>query len=186
MIFIALLQLAAAGPSFDCARARTDIERSICAHAELAALDREEARIYGIARVVPRADRAALLKRQRDFLEERNTCPESAAPLEECLRDVYLDDIGELRRVSELQDDNEGISSGPLLFHCDGNAPDVYVTLFGTSPAQAYLAMPGANEGQPLLVDPADPQRFVGRYATDMVYEADSRRVRYHARICTP
>lgn len=186
MIFIALLQLAAAGPSFDCARARTDVERAICADAELAALDREEARIYGIARVVPQADRTALLKRQRDFLEGRNACPQSAAPLDECIRDAYLGDIGDLRRMAELGDDNEGISSGPNRFRCDGGYPDLYVTLFRTSPAQAYLSVPALNEGQPLLADPADPRHYVGRYATDMIYEAEGPRVRTGARICRP
>jgi uncharacterized protein YecT (DUF1311 family) len=185
MIFIALLQLAA-GPSFDCARARTVIERTICATPELAALDREEARIYGIARLVPQADRAALLERQRDFLEARNACPQSAAPLDECIRDSYLGDIGELRRVSELQDDNEGISSGPNRFRCDGGYPDVYVTLFRTSPAQAYLSVPALDEGQPLLADPGDPRHYAGRYASDMIYEAEGPRVRIGARICTP
>ena len=183
MIFIALLQLAATGPSFDCARAHTDIERTICANAELGALDREEARIFGIARVVPQADRAVLLKRQRDFLRDRNSCPDAAA---ECIRDAYLGEIGDLRRMAALEDDDEGMSSGPNRFHCDGGYPDVYVTLFRTSPAQAWLSVPSANEGQPLAADPADGDRLVGRYATDMIYEVGAGRVRTGARICTP
>ena len=185
MLFLLLQLTAATGPSFDCARARTRIEQTICAHAELGALDREEARLYAIARVIPGARHDALVKRQRDFLAGRDTCPESAAPLDECLRDAYLADIGDLRRIAALEDDNEGLSSGPIRFHCNGYH-DVYVTTFRTSPGQAYIAVPDVNEGQPLAADPSNPQRFVGRYATDMIYDAGARRVELSPTICTP
>jgi uncharacterized protein len=185
MLFL-LVQLAAAtGPSFDCARARTPIERTICAHAELGALDREEARLYRIARVVPGRQREALLRRQREFLAARNNCPGSAAPLDECIRDAYLSDIGDLRRMATLEDDNEGLSRGPIRFHCNGYH-DAFVTTFRTGAGQAYIAVPDLNEGQPLAADPSNPRRFVGRYATDMIYDAGARRLALGPTICTP
>jgi uncharacterized protein YecT (DUF1311 family) len=70
-----LLLAAAAAPSFDCARARGAVEQAICASAALAELDREEARLYRLARAVPQARREALRDRQRAFLAERDSCP---------------------------------------------------------------------------------------------------------------
>jgi uncharacterized protein YecT (DUF1311 family) len=53
-----------AGPSFDCSRARSWSERTICSDAELARLDRELSRVYAQARNSAR-DRAAF-RRQQD------------------------------------------------------------------------------------------------------------------------
>lgn len=185
-MILEVLQLAAAlSPSFDCARARSQVEHAICSSAELAELDREEARIYGIARRLPGADRQGLQKRQRDFLRLRDECVESAGQLTECLRDAYLADIGELRRVSGLADDNEGLSTGPHRFACDGGYPDVYVTLFATDPGQGNISVPELNEGQPLVADTAEPRWLVGRYADHMVYDKDARVVRLGTVTCT-
>ena len=189
MTILAILAAAAAttAPSFDCARASGEVEQAICASPALAELDREEARLYRLARAVPQARREALRGRQREFLAARDSCPESAAPLAECLRDAYLGDIAELRRVSGLADDNEGLSFGPQRFVCDGGYPDVYVTVFLTEPEQGWLAVPSQNEGQPLVAaDPARPDLLVGRYATDMTYDNDKAVVTVGRRICTP
>jgi hypothetical protein len=51
---------------------------------------------------------------------------------------------------------------------------------------QAYLSIPAQNEGQPLLMSEDGEPRYVGRYATDMIYELRASRVRVGARICTP
>ncbi|HEY6816425.1 MAG TPA: lysozyme inhibitor LprI family protein [Croceibacterium sp.] len=187
MIGLALLQLAAAAaaPSFDCAKAHSAVEHAICADAALAELDREEARIYRLARAAPEANRDALRDRQRRFLAERDSCPESIVPLAECLRTAYLGDIAELRRLAGLADDRDGLSLGPARYVCDGGYHDVYVTVFATAPEQGWLAIPAADEGQPLVADPAAPQVLVGRYATDMRYAVDKAEVRVGARICT-
>jgi hypothetical protein len=187
MIALAFLQLAAAtaAPSFDCAKASTPVEHAICASAELAELDREEARLYRLARAVPQARVEQLRERQREFLATRNGCSESLGPIDECLRNAYLGDIAELRRVAGLADDTQGLSFGPNRFACDGGYPDLYVVVFLTEPEQAYLSNPAQDEGQPLVVtDPAEPQVLVGRYATDMIYDIDKAEVRVGRRIC--
>jgi len=185
-MILPLLQLAAAvSPSFDCAKARSQVEHAICGSGELAELDREEARLYRIALGLPDARRARLVERQREFLEGRDSCVESGLTLGECLRDAYLGDIAELRRVTGLADDNEGLSLGPNRFPCDGGYPDVYVTVFLTEPEQAWLGIPELNEGQPLAAQSHDPDRFVGRYATDMRYDRDRQRVQVGRRTCT-
>ena len=189
MVILAFLQLAAAtaAPSFDCARAGTPVEQAICASAELAELDREEARLYRLARAAPQARREELRDRQRAFLAARDGCPAWVTPLAECLRDAYLGDIAELRRLAGLADDDAGLSFGPQRFACDGGYPDVYVTVFLTEPEQGWISVPSQDEGQPLVVtDPADPEVLVGRYATDMTYDLDAAEVRVGRRICTP
>ena len=185
-ILLLLLQVAATGPSFDCGRARTDIERTICASRELAALDREEARLYRIVLAGPPPQRREAVARQRQFLRDRDECPESAAPLDECLRDTYQGDIGELRRVFGLLGDSAGLSSGPVRYRCDGGYPDAFVTRFRTTPAQAYVTVPTLNEGQPLVAAGARDGSLAGRYATHYVLEAGGSRLRIGARICTP
>ena len=187
-MILPLLQLDAAvtGPSFDCGRARSEVERAICASSELSALDREEARLSRMALNAPPAQRKQLLARQRQFLKDRNGCVQSAAPLEECVRDAYLGDIADLRRLARLEGDAGGLSSGPIRFRCDGGYPDIFVTLFRLTPAQGYITVPTLNEGQPLVASPETGNRLVGRYSTGMLFDADARRVRLNARICDP
>ena len=185
-ILLLLLQAAATGPSFDCGRARTDIERTICASSELAALDREEARLYRIVLAGPPPQRRDAVERQRQFLKDRDDCRESAAPLDECLRDTYLWDIGELRRVFGLLGDEAGLSSGPVRYRCDGGYPDIFVTRFRTTPEQAQATVVTLNEGQPLLADASHEGRLIGRYATHYVLERDGSQLRSGARICSP
>ncbi|MBV9881851.1 MAG: DUF1311 domain-containing protein [Sphingomonadaceae bacterium] len=177
------LAAAAAQPSFDCARARGAIEPAICASEELAALDREEARLYRLALAGAPTRQQSLVARQRRFLDERDECGGSYEPLGECVRNAYLGDIADLRRLSAAGRDRDGPSSGPLHFRCDGDYPDIYVTLFALSPRQAYVSVPSVNEGQPMVAGNAGAL-YVGRYATGWTYDPAARRVRIDARIC--
>jgi len=75
------------GPSFDCAKATTTIEKMICADAELSRLDLELGRLYEIAlKQAPKPER--LLKQQRTWLKERDRCADVAG-----LRLTYQDRI---------------------------------------------------------------------------------------------
>lgn len=68
------------GPSFDCARASTPVERAICADAELAELDRRMADRYAaVRRALPAEARQALLEDQRWFLGVRDEAFRSRA-----------------------------------------------------------------------------------------------------------
>lgn len=59
-------------PSFDCGRARTAVEKAICADPELADLDREIDNVFARRmRTANRSDVAALRREQREFLAER-------------------------------------------------------------------------------------------------------------------
>jgi uncharacterized protein len=177
------LAAAALQPSFDCAGARSPVEHALCASEELAALDREEARLYRLALAAAPVRRQSLIDRQRLFLRDRNDCLESLAPLRACLRDAYLGDIADLRRLTPGAPD--GLSSAPIHFHCDADYPDLYLTLFALAPPQAYVTIPDVNEGQPLALAPGAAPLYVGRYATDWVYDPRTAQVRVGARICT-
>lgn len=179
------LAAATAQPSFDCTRARRAAEQVICASGELAALDREEARLYRLAQGGSATRQQAVLDRQRQFLSDRNECAGSAEPLDACVRDAYLGDIADLRRLSAAGRDQGGLSSGPFRFRCDADYPDVYVTLFELTPAQAYVTIPDVNEGQPLVVGAGGGTLYVGRYATDWIFDPRASQVRVGARVCT-
>jgi uncharacterized protein YecT (DUF1311 family) len=72
------------GPSYDCARASTNVEHMICADPELRALDLGLARFYGAALHDPRHGRA--VRGQREWLAARNACTTRV-----CLRGRMMD-----------------------------------------------------------------------------------------------
>ena len=85
----------AAGPSFDCANARTRGEQAVCADPGLAALDRQMASQYGRAVSGSPPDRQALLRQTRDrFLAFRDRCPDQA-----CIAEAYR---GRMREISDI------------------------------------------------------------------------------------
>ena len=70
-MILAALALAASAPSFDCAKASTEVEKMICGDEEVAAVDRAVARLYA---GLSTADRRQLFTSQADWLNERNAC----------------------------------------------------------------------------------------------------------------
>jgi len=84
------------GPSFNCAYARLQSEKLICASRPLAELDRQMASLYydQMARADERTRQ--LLRRTRDaFLTRRDRCQQSG-----CIASVYEDRIDEIRRIA--------------------------------------------------------------------------------------
>ena len=81
-------------PSFDCARAGTATERTICGNADLGDLDTEMAALYRAQRAAGNAgQRQQLLDAQRAFLRLRNACRADEA----CLGTVYTARIADLK-----------------------------------------------------------------------------------------
>lgn len=88
-----------AGPSYDCTKAKSGREKVVCAHADLAALDRTLAEVYAKERA--RRDAAGQAELQREHLRWLagipNTCgvPDTAGPerwaepQRKCLADLY-------------------------------------------------------------------------------------------------
>jgi uncharacterized protein len=112
-------------PSFDCAKAQSDVDEAICASDALASLDLELARLYRLATRGPHAtaDRVKALKQsQRDWLRERSECWKASIGLETCVANAYAFRIHALREGNSdaRSDDSNGASLGPVAYRCDG------------------------------------------------------------------
>lgn len=84
-----LIALPAAAASFDCGKAETTVEKTICATPRLSALDEELSSTY---KAVPKS--AATREAQRAWIDLREGCEESV----ECIEASYLARITSLRQ----------------------------------------------------------------------------------------
>lgn len=101
LVLAARPALAGEGPSFDCARAATAIERTICADPSLAADDALMARLYAAAKVSAFGSAPSnIAQSQRAWLKERKGCERPVASVwpnvAACLRDSYAARLQEL------------------------------------------------------------------------------------------
>jgi uncharacterized protein len=88
----------AAAASFDCRRAGTATERTICANLGLNDRDVRMAQLYDIVRrLVPMGARGAIMDRQSSWLRERNRCGGDRT----CIGQAYDRRLRELNRVLE-------------------------------------------------------------------------------------
>jgi uncharacterized protein len=129
----------AAEPSFDCAAAGSDAETAICADAGLAALDRELARLYGLALADADLDaerRASLQATQRGWIKGRDDCWK-ADDFEACIAAAYALRIHEIREgyAAARTEADAGVSIGPTAWACDGLDALLSVTFVNTDPA---------------------------------------------------
>jgi uncharacterized protein len=91
-VLLALLPLpalAAAGPSFDCAKAQTAVEKLICSDAGVAALDRKLAAALAAVRKANPTWSQSLLDSQRAWLKSRDGCVKTPEGPLACLKRVY-------------------------------------------------------------------------------------------------
>jgi len=87
---------AAPGPSFDCAKAKTEIHRAICSDPKLAALDRELADVYTALANQGGTNAAALRKDEDHWIaSERNHCTTN-----DCIAAAYTSRIAALKDQS--------------------------------------------------------------------------------------
>ncbi|HXT78643.1 MAG TPA: MliC family protein [Acetobacteraceae bacterium] len=134
----------AATPSFDCGKVGGQIEKLICHDDTLAALDRETARLYRLARGTPgltARQSNELTATRRGWIKGRNVCWK-ADDRETCVRDRTLARVYELRRdyPAARSRDRDGVSLGPWSFSCTGLAETLRVTFANVDPSLAYLA----------------------------------------------
>jgi uncharacterized protein len=88
----------ASAASFDCRRAGTPTERTICANLGLNDRDVRMAQLYDIVRrLVPMGTRGAIMDRQAVWIRERNRCGGNV----NCIGQAYDRRIRELNRVLE-------------------------------------------------------------------------------------
>jgi len=132
----------ASEPSFDCATAIEPAEKLICGDSQLAAMDREVARLYQLAikdkSSVPTAD--ALAMAQDEWITARNQCG-ADADLRSCIAWDYAERAHKLRQGSAAARaaDPAGISDGPVAYRCKGLDMLISATYLNSDPGVVYL-----------------------------------------------
>jgi uncharacterized protein len=108
-----------AGPSFDCAKARTAVEQRVCGDAGLSALDRALADAYakGLAPESgwPERDKQASRAAQKAWLGERDRCAKASDP-RGCVASAYQRRITTLR----IQNGDMGVVPSAVAYRCPG------------------------------------------------------------------
>ena len=135
--------------SFDCDQARGQAQELICADANLAAMDREVARLGA-------GDAAG----QAAWSSERDACGK-ADELRLCVMANAVLRIHHLRQASP--DEAAGISVGPVAFRCKGLDAPLSVTFINSEPGAVAVE----SNGQIVALDhvvAASGARYVGRW----------------------
>jgi uncharacterized protein len=92
------------GPSFNCANARTSVERTICADRDLSRQDRQVASLYAqhlrLVSSNPNHTRFAQTD-QRDFITNRNRCDRRPQVISACLTVAYENRVMRLEELIE-------------------------------------------------------------------------------------
>lgn len=100
--------------SFDCEKAKSAVEKMICADAELSKLDEEVAQAYGKAKTSISNEKwkELIQKRQKQWLRERNTCDEAI-----CVKNIYESRLASLKlalaATEEVIAQQNAIKRGP-------------------------------------------------------------------------
>jgi len=86
--------------SFDCAKARSPVEKSICSNNELSKLDEELAEVYkSAAKDYPVQNYVKI--RQREWVKENSSC--SKDKMASCLKSNYEKRISQLKNISDIK-----------------------------------------------------------------------------------
>lgn len=134
-LFLVTSAAAAAGPSFDCAKAESSAEELVCADPALAETDLRLADVYARALEVVRGldaggeeAEATLKATQRGWIKGRDECWK-AEDLRACVEQAYLMREAELVASWMLRE-----PYAEAAWSCDGSGnPDVYVMYFDTT-----------------------------------------------------
>ena len=154
-------------PSFDCSKVDSSAEEAICVSEDLAALDLELARLYGLALKGPHmtAERKATLKaKQRGWIKGRNDCWKARIGLEPCVAGSYVMRIDEIRTgyADARSDDQNGASTGPFAYRCDGF--DALVSAVFVNAGTPRVSLRWHEEGVVLKIVPSGSG---AKYASD-------------------
>jgi uncharacterized protein YecT (DUF1311 family) len=85
-------------PSFDCAKASSNIEKMICGSATLAKADADLATVYHSALQQAAGDQLSSIKSaERDFIKQRNQCQTA-----DCVNGVYLTRLAQLQQPAAI------------------------------------------------------------------------------------
>ncbi|NWH09350.1 MAG: DUF1311 domain-containing protein [Alphaproteobacteria bacterium] len=135
LVFAGVMTVSAE-PSFDCAKAQSAAESTICGAEALQWLDRQLARLFAQVKAsVTGEDRADLLASQKAFLAARDACPAAY----ECIAAVYH------KRLKELAD-MTGFPESYRQYHMDGEVRgDMTIVRIGDSGAVDIATIGGGD-----------------------------------------
>ncbi|MCC7035250.1 MAG: MliC family protein [Acidobacteria bacterium] len=176
VVFISVPALNAQGPTFDCAKAKGEVEQLICKDAALAALDRKLDGVYKAALAKARDGMPARLRtEQRGWVSGRNECWKAkdadnavfltaswtATSVRECVESQYR------LRIAELQVQYGLVpSKKPAFFACQNNPSNVVAaTFFETDPPSARIER-GDQSVVAYLVPAASGAKYEGQNVT--------------------
>ncbi|WP_213953759.1 MliC family protein [Variovorax sp. dw_954] len=164
IVLLASAQAFAASPSFSCAKPDGAAEEAICKDDALAALDRENARVYGLVRGasgLSYVKKNALIATQRGWIKGRNDCWKSE-DAKACIRDQYVIRIAELRAGYAAARTKGGVGIGPVAIKCPGTVA-MNATFVNVDPPLAYLAG-GDNSLVMTIAQSGSGARYTGKY----------------------
>jgi len=167
----ATIAQAAPGPSFDCARVTSLVNRTICASPELSALDRQLADHYRALLAQSGAEAESLRREEAKWLHEvRDPCPDAA-----CIAQAYAVWDAVLVARSRRLAGAASAAANAVPGSAAGGTPGATA---GVAPRQAAAApsQPPARHGPSPAAD-AETQPF----AVDPALLADARALRGHA-----
>lgn len=165
---VAIAQSGVSDPSFDCTKAASATERTICLpdNRDLADADRRLARTFSIART----ERPRLVAEQRQWLKQRDACMAEEFP-SDCLRNAYAKRQGQL--LGSLGESN-WLRPGEAALFIDDELP--VSDAMRLTPLFARLA--------PLLAQGSPGYAYVERTA-DGRYDASGESIGANAHSCT-
>ena len=156
----------AATPSFDCTKAKSSVETLICNDEDLAALDREVARLFVLARNglsgTPRLPE--LIGTQRGWIRARDDCwrqPDARV----CVIESDAIRIQELREQypDARSRDSEGISKGPMIVECQDFDSFIGATFIQANSPIVFLRWGDVNRLVLTLGPSGSGARYVGK-----------------------
>lgn len=137
--------------SFDCSRAAGQAQELICGDANLAAMDREAARLGA-------ADPAG----QAAWSKQRDDCWK-ADELRQCVLASTALRIHQLRKMAPALQPGDGISVGPVIYRCKDVPEPVSATFISSDPGAVAIEWGGAGRALD-HVPSADGGKYEGRW----------------------
>lgn len=119
--------------SFDCGRANGQAQELVCSDPNLAAMDREVARLATLA-----AEPAG----QAQYAQQRDNCWKSDE-LQHCVMAAAMIEIHRLRKGLQIGQPAEGLSTGPTAYSCKSIAGPVRATFVNSDPGAVAIEWGG-------------------------------------------
>lgn len=179
VLFSAPKLWAAEGPSFDCTKASSSVEKLICQNPELARLDRLLDKTYEqsveAVKKFPTAkeDLKKLQAYERGWIKGRNECWKTSNPVH-CIQNNYE------QRISELQAQYRLVPHGkPVFYTCNDNPADEIVATFFQSERPSVTLERGDSVMVAILGPSGSGARYLGDFGKSFWIKGDEAMVEW-------